>query len=160
MMHRLATFYVMLVASPVLAQTAPPPVPLVKETEAWPETWFEIFRLAPGQHEAFVRRIAMADEVSRAGGQPPLRLYFHQHGADWDVLILKVEGEQQPTSEQQAAMDAKARELGMPSGPAYYADLRETIASHTDTKTTGPISAAQWLARLDAWRAEQAKRKH
>jgi hypothetical protein len=26
------------------------------------------------------------------------------------------------------------------------------IASHTDTRTYGPITAEKWIARLDAWR--------
>ena len=59
-----------------------------------------------------------------------------------------------PTAAQEAAMAAKRKELGMESGPAYFIAIRETIASHTDTKTYGPITAAQWLARLDQWRAE------
>ena len=32
--------------------------------------------------------------------------------------------------------------------------IRQDIASHTDTKTMGPITAAEWLAVLDKWRAE------
>ena len=52
-------------------------------------------------------------------------------------------------------MKAQRRELGLPSGPAYFIAIREMIASHTDTKTVGPVKAADWLARLDASRAEQ-----
>ena len=50
-------------------------------------------------------------------------------------------------------MDAKAEELHLKTGPAFLLEIRENIASHTETKTYGPLSAAQWLARLDAWRA-------
>lgn len=135
---------------PAAAQTAPQP--------EWPETWFEIFRLAPGKHEQFVRDIAKADEVAKAGGQRPIRLFFHEYGADFDVIIMKPVGEYpDPTPAQQAAMDAKAKELGLPSGPAYFVRIRDAIAEHTDTKTVGPISAAEWLARLDAWRAANPK---
>lgn len=133
--------------------------PSFSNDEPWPEATFEIYRLAPGQHEAFVRRVALADEMRAAAGLPPLRLYFHQSGDSWDVLALKVASEEHMTPEQEAAMDARGRELGVPTGPAYFADLRTTVASHTDTQAVGPISAAQWLARLDAWRAENAERE-
>ena len=119
----------------------------------WPEAYFEIFKLAPGKQEAFIRDIARADEVSAAGGQPPIQLFMHEDGADWDVLLFKPERSEKPTPAQEAAMEAKRKELDMPSGPAYFVHIREMIASHTDTKTYGPVSAAQWIARLDAWRA-------
>lgn len=125
----------------------------------WPVAWFEIFRLAPGRHESFMRDIARADEVLAAGGQPPLKLYVHDHGGDWDVLIFKpVEGPE-PTAAQEAAMAAKSKELGIETGPAYFVRIRENIAEHSDTKALGPISAAQWVARLEKWRAENAKAK-
>ena len=161
MMRFPAIFLAAFAASSALAQEPATPLPVapVSEDEDWPEAWFEIFRLAPGQQEAFVRTIALDDEVAAAAGLPPTRLYFHQHGADWDVLLLKVVGENETTPEQEAAMDAKRKELGLPSGPAYYVNIRKTIASHTDSKATGPISAAQWLERLNAWRAENPGRE-
>lgn len=134
------------------AKTAAPPAPAAEAP--WPEAQFEIFKLAPGKQEAFIRRIARDDEVSRAGGQPPMMIYVHEDGADWDVLVLKPFREKKPTSEQQAAMAAKRKALGVESGPAYFVASRELIAAHTDTRAYGPITAGQWLAKLDAWRAE------
>lgn len=119
----------------------------------WPEAYLEIFKLAPGKQEAFIRDIARADEVSAAGGQPPIKIFLHEDGADWDVMLYKPETDDKPTPAQQSAMDAKSKELNMPSGPAYFVHIREMIASHTDTKAYGPIAAAQWIAKLDAWRA-------
>ncbi len=130
----------------VAVQAAP-----ADDGKPWPEAWFEIFKLAPGKQEAFIRDIARADEVSAAGGQPPIQLFFHEDGADWDVLLFKPESAP-PNAAQQAAMDAKAKTMNMESGPAYYVRIRAMIASHTDTKAYGPLSAAQWLARLDGWR--------
>jgi hypothetical protein len=120
----------------------------------WPEAYFEIFKLAPGKQEAFIRDIARGDLVSAAGGEPPTQLYFHEDGADWDVLLFKPARTEKPTAAQEAAMAAKARELQIETGPAYYVRIREMIASHTDTKAYGPLSAAAWLARLDKWRAD------
>ncbi len=128
------------------------------QAEAWPEAWFEIFKLAPGKQEEFIRRIARADEVSAAGGQPPIQLFFHENGADFDVIVFKPVTGVKPTLEQETAMAKKSKELGMPSGPAYFVHIRELIAEHTDSKTYGPLSAARWLARLDKWRAENPAR--
>ena len=143
---------------PGLAQQAPA-APPAAEDAPWPEAWFEIFRLAPGKHEEFVRLIAKGDEVARAGGQPPTQLYFHEHGGDWDVILFKPVTNVKPTAAQQAAMDAKSKELRMESGPAYFINIRKTVASHEDSKASGPISAAQWLARLEKWRRENPPRR-
>jgi hypothetical protein len=136
-----------------LAAEAAKPVAPVAEAP-WPEAQFEIFKLAPGKQEAFIRRIARNDEVARAGGQPPTMVYIHEDGADWDVLLLKPFRDKKPTPEQQAAMAAKRKELGVESGPAYFVAIRELIAAHTDTHAYGPITAGQWLAKLETWRAE------
>jgi len=119
----------------------------------WPEAQFEIFKLAPGKHEAFIRKLAQWDQVSAAGGQPATQIFIHDHGADWDVLLFKPFPTTPITPAQQAAMDAKAEELGLKTGPAFFLEIRENVAAHTDSKTQGPLTAAQWLARLDAWRA-------
>ncbi|MDB5584726.1 MAG: hypothetical protein JWR80_9902 [Bradyrhizobium sp.] len=120
----------------------------------WPEAYFEIFKLAPGKQEAFIRDIARGDLVSAAGGEPPMQIYFHEDGADWDVLLFKPARSEKPSAAQEAAMAAKARELQIETGPAYYVRIREMIAAHTDTKAYGPVSAAAWLARLEKWRAD------
>jgi hypothetical protein len=151
----LALFAAPCAAAAPARPVAAPPMPVANPAAAeWPEAYFEIFKLAPGKQEDFIRRIAKADEVSRAGGQPPIQLFVHQDGADWDVLLFKPVREEKPTAEQRTAMDAKSKELHMEHGPAYFVGIRETIASHTDTKTYGPITAAQWIERLDQWRRE------
>lgn len=137
-----------------------PATPPAAPGAPWPEAYLEIFKLAPGKQEAFIRDIARADEVSAAGGQPPIKIFVHEDGADWDVMLYKPETDDKLTSEQQAAMDAKSKELNMPSGPAYFVHIREMIASHTDTKAYGPISAGQWIAKLDAWRAAHPGADH
>ena len=142
--------------TPVMAQQAPKPA---AAQEAWPEAWFEIFKLAPGKQEEFIRRIDQADQVAAAGGQPPIQLFFHENGADFDVIIFKPVTGFKPTPAQEAAMATKRKELGLPSGPAYFVDIRSQIAEHTDSKTYGPLSAAKWLARLDKWRAENPPRQ-
>lgn len=124
-----------------------------------PEAWIEIFRLAPGKHEEFMRGVARDDEVLKAGGQPPTQVFLHQEGAEWDVLLLKPVPKIKPTAAQDAAMAAKAKELGVPSGAAYWVWVRGLMASHTDTKVIGPLVASEWLARLDALRAAAKSNK-
>ena len=135
-------------AASVHAQNA-----VVDDGKPWPEAQFEIFKLAPGKHESFIRKLAQWDLVSAAGGQPPTQIFIHQEGDEWDVLLFKPFPKTPITPAQQAAMDAKADELHLKTGPAFFLEMRENVASHSDTKTQGPLSAAQWLARLDAWRA-------
>jgi len=136
---------------PALAQ----PAAAQSSTEdTWPEAWFEIFKLAPGKQEEFIRWIARSDEVQKAGEQPPTQLFFHENGADWDVILFKPVRATKPTAAQEAAMAAKRRELNIPSGPAYFVGIRELIAEHSDSKAYGPLSAKQWLTRLDKWRAD------
>lgn len=130
-------------AQPALAEEAPP----------WPEAQFELFKMAPGRQEAFLRKLAQWDQVSAAGGQPPTQVFLHEDGESWDVLLFKPFPKTPITAAQQAAMDAKAEELHLKTGPAFFLEIRENLAWHTETKALGPVSAAQWLARLDAWRA-------
>jgi hypothetical protein len=125
----------------------------VDDGRPWPQAQFEVFKLAPGKHEAFLRKLAQWDQVSAVGGQPPTQIFIHQEGADWDVLLFKPFPQTPITQVQQAAMDAKAEQLQLKTGPAFFLEMRENVAAHTDTKAQGPLTAAQWLARLDTWRA-------
>ncbi|MFM6932233.1 MAG: hypothetical protein ACKOUT_08320 [Novosphingobium sp.] len=151
----LALFGSLLMAAPVTAQTT---VPTKAAEEALPEAWFEIFKLVPGKQEDFIRRLNQTDQVRAAGGLPPVQLFFHENGADFDVILFKPVAAEKPTPEQEAKMAAKRKELAIPSGPAYFVDIREFIAGHTDSKTVGPVSAAQWLSRIDSWRANNPPR--
>lgn len=152
-MKNILSFLVTICAIPGIAfsqiPAKPLPEPSFSNDKPWPKAVFEIFRLAPGQHEAFVQSVADYDKVSAAAGLPPTRLYFHDHGDEWDVLMLKIVGEHEITPEMTTIMAAKTKELGLPSGPAYFLESRKQFAWHKDTETTGPISAEQWLARVN-----------
>src|SRR3546814_12009919 len=73
--------------------------------------------------------MAKWDKVSAAGGQLPTQLFLHAGGEGWDVLLYKP-ARARPTPEQEAAMAAKAKEMGMPSGLLYFVDVREKMADH------------------------------
>lgn len=139
-MKALAVAALLLAASPGLAQTAakpvaPPPVPRML---------VEIYRIAPGQHAAFLEAIAKYDEANRMAGLPPRQLYVHSDGAEWDFMLI------QPAStpdDRKAALDAAWDKLKLPSGPDFFIEFRKFIASHTDTFVSGPTTAADYLSR-------------
>ena len=82
----MSKYFTASLAVALLAFTGGLATPAVADED--PVTWFEIFKLAPGKQEQFVRSIALEDEVSMVGGQPPIPLVCHQHGAEWDVLLM------------------------------------------------------------------------
>lgn len=135
-----------LMATPALAKPKPPvaapstaPVPVVGMQQ------IEIYRIAPGQQQAFLEFIAKCDEVNRRAGLPPRQLYVHSDGADWDFLFI------QPAhtpADKAEALDKAWDEMGMPSGSNFFFEIRKYIAVHTDTTAKGPTSAADYLATM------------
>ena len=144
------------IAALVLAGTAPALAETSSSANAEVEMTtpvFEMFRLAPGQTEPFIRSMAEWDKVSIAGGQPPTQLFLHAGGEGWDVLLYKP-ARPKPTAAQNAAMAKKVKELGLPTGALYYVTVREKMADHVHFEASGPTTAAQWVADIDRIRAE------
>ena len=67
--------------------TAAEPAAEASATLSFPA--FELFRLVPGQTEAFIRSVAIWDQVNAAGGQPKTQVYLHEDGEGWDVMLFK-----------------------------------------------------------------------
>ncbi len=132
----------LLLAGPAAAQTAaatPPPAAV----PAPQRLIVEIYRIAPGQHEAFLKAIASYDEANRLAGLPPRQLYVHSEGAHWDFMLIP------PAStpdDKRAALDAAWDKLKLPSGADFFIDFRRFVAWHEDTYVRGPTSAAAYLA--------------
>lgn len=106
----------------------------------------EIYRIAPGQHAAFLRFVALCDEANARAGLPPRQLYVHEDGASWDFILI------QPadlTPEQSKALDAAFKELKIPQGGKFFVAIRQYMIEHSDTVATGPTTAAEWLKKLD-----------
>ena len=143
-----------LIATPALAKPKPPAAPVSAAAPAAPVApapepvglqQIEIYRIAPGQQQAFLEFIAKCDEVNRRAGLPPRQLYVHSDGADWDFLFI------QPAhtpADKAAALDKAWDEMGMPSGSNFFFEIRKYIAVHTDTTAKGPTSAADYLATM------------
>ena len=116
----------------------------VQAEESGPRKLVEIYRIAPGQHEAFVRMLALFDEASREAGIPPRELYVHQDGANWDFVVIQ---NADYTDEQAAKIGPAFEKRGLPRGARFFVEFRKLIAEHSDTfveKTT----AEAWLRKL------------
>lgn len=121
------------IAAPALAQTPEPPSPIIS-----------LYRAAPGHQVQLLQWLARRDEAARAAGLPASTLYVHQNGASWDYLLIAPG----TTPEQDRAVDAASRRMGITIGPRAGIELREHIAEHTDTFVAGPTTAAEVLRRL------------
>lgn len=107
----------------------------------------EIYRVAPGQHEAFLRVIARLDEANRRAGVPARQLFVHSDGASWDFLLIQ----DAEFPEGKGELVGKAyKEMGIPTGPRFFTEFRKLLIEHTDTFAKGPTTAGAFLADLDA----------
>jgi hypothetical protein len=139
-LYLIASILGMLSNSITMAADAPAPPPPAQDVI------IEIYRIAPGQHQAFLQMIAKADEANTLAGLPARQLYVHQDGASWDFLLI------QPAStppEKEAALNTAWKKLGLPSGAKFFVQIRQFIAEHSDTFAEGPTTAATWLGKLD-----------
>ncbi|MEX2149714.1 MAG: hypothetical protein WD793_05840 [Steroidobacteraceae bacterium] len=105
----------------------------------------EIYRVAPGKHEEFLRQIALYDQANAEAGLPPRQLFVHQGGASWDFLILQPAHH---TDEESAKLDTAFKKLGIPQGAKFFVNFRQLIAEHTDTNVEA-TTAADYLKKLD-----------
>lgn len=108
-----------------------------------PKMLVEIYRIAPGQHAAFLEAIATYDQANKMAGLPPRQLYVHRDGASWDFMII------QPAEipdDKSVALGVAWEKLGLPSGADFFISFRQYIASHEDTFVSGPTTAADYLA--------------
>ncbi|HKX98968.1 MAG TPA: hypothetical protein VJL86_04580 [Steroidobacteraceae bacterium] len=109
------------------------------------EMVIEIYRIAPGKHEEFLRQIALYDRANAEAGLPPRQLFVHEGGASWDFLLLQPAHH---TEEESAKLDAAFKKLGIPQGAKFFVNFRQLIAEHTDTNVEA-TTAAEYLKKLE-----------
>lgn len=100
------------------------------------------YHAAPGEQVALLKWLAQQDRAATAAGVSASQLYVHTDGADWDYLVI------QPvtTPEQDAAVEAAGKKMGIDTGPRSGLEFRKHIQSHTDTFVRGPTTAAGYLS--------------
>jgi hypothetical protein len=103
-----------------------------------------LYRAAPGQQVALLKWMAAQDRASIAAGLPASQIYVHTSGDSWDYAVINPV----TTKAHDDAVEAAAKKMGISSGPRASIEFRTMIASHTDTTSDGPMTAAQVLARL------------
>lgn len=108
-----------------------------------PVSSIEVFRIAPGQHENFLKQLAQVEAASKQVGLKPKQLFVHDSGASWDFILIQSE-KQDP--EKVAALFKLLHEQGFPSGPDYFFESRKQFAWHEDTSALGPTTATEYLA--------------
>jgi membrane-bound lytic murein transglycosylase B len=109
--------------------------------QATPASIVSIYRIASGQQVNFLKWLARQDEIAAAAGVARSQLYIHTDGDSWDYVVIAP----QTNAAQDAAIDAASRKRGIIPRRVGL-ELRKYIASHTDTMTNGPTSAASYLA--------------
>jgi len=130
----------LLAAAAALAFCASTPVAAAEPGKAI----VSLYRAAPGKQVELLKWIASQDRASQAAGLPATQIYVHTSGDSWDYMVINP----QTTKEQDDAVDAAAKKLGLPSGAQASIDFRKMIAVHTDTYSNGPMTAAEILANL------------
>ena len=138
-MKHLLPIALLLIAAPAVAQTAQP----ASGAPVFEHQVVEIYRVTPGQQEAFLRFIDKCDEANRLAGLPPRQLFVHNDGADWDYLLIQPA---ETPKDKVAALDAAWKKVGLPSGADFFFEIRKYIAVHSDTFVTGPTTAKDYLA--------------
>lgn len=107
-----------------------------------PRARVALYRAAPGQQVALLKWFVSQNRAAQAAGVPAGQLYVHTDGDSWDYLAI----DPVTTDAQDKAIDAAAKKMGIPSGPAASLEFRKYIASHTDTYAIGPVTPQQYLA--------------
>jgi len=113
------------------------------QEEEQPLSLVSIYRIAPGQHIAFLQWMADQEAAARDASAPAGQWYVHVNGDAWDFLQIAAD----LSDEQGDAVDAAAEARGLKTGPPSGIEFRQYVAWHTDTFVAGPMTAAELLSR-------------
>jgi hypothetical protein len=97
-----------------------------------------IYRVAPGKHRAFLKWMADREAAAAEAGAPATKWYRHLDGDSWDYIAIAPDHNEAIDSK----ADAIAKQRGLAVGMRSGLELRELMASHTDTIVAGPMTAA------------------
>ena len=98
-----------------------------------------IYRIAPGKQVDFLKWMAAREAAAKEAGAPATQWYRHLDGDSWDYVGIAPGHD--PVMDDKA--DAMAKKHGMSTGMKAGLELRALMASHTDTISAGPSTAAE-----------------
>jgi hypothetical protein len=100
-----------------------------------------LYRVAPGKHRAFLKWMADRESAAAEAGAPATKWYRHLDGDSWDYIAIAPAHNDAIDSKADAIAKQRGLTIGMRSG----LELRELMASHTDTYVAGPMTAAEMV---------------
>jgi hypothetical protein len=104
-----------------------------------PKALVSLYRVAPGQHLAFLKWMAARETADREAGIPATQWYAHLNGDSWDYVAIAPDLDD-ATKDKADAAEAKR---GLTTGMRGSLEFRQMIAVHTDTFVAGPYTAQQ-----------------
>lgn len=110
-----------------------------------PPSIVSLYRIAPGHQLDFLKWMAAREAISRQLGIPATQWYRHLDGDSWDYVAIGPD-----TSAMDDKLDAAAKQKGLTTGVKASLELRQWMATHTDTYAAGPMTAEQLVQEASA----------
>jgi hypothetical protein len=123
---------------PLLLLVAAPPA-MAQTRTSMPKALVSLYRVAPGQHLAFLKWMAARETADREAGVPATQWYAHLNGDSWDYVAIAPDLD----DAMQDKVDAAEAKRGLTTGMRASLEFRQMIAVHTDTFVAGPYTAQQ-----------------
>lgn len=105
-----------------------------------------IYHVAPGKQLQFLQWMAAREAIDREAGVAATQWYVHISGDSWDYIAVSPEVDA-ATSQR---IESMTRARGLKAGVQAGLEFRQMVASHTDTLSGGPYTAAELVARATA----------
>jgi hypothetical protein len=97
-----------------------------------------MYRVAPGKHLDFLKWMAVREAIDKEAGLAPGHWYAHTDGDSWDFVGIAPAR----TEAEDRKIEELSKKKGLKTGFPAALELRQFMASHTDTFARGPMSAA------------------
>ena len=124
--------FVLAATSLALAQGAAP-------AKKPPHATVSLYRIATGKQLEFLKWMAAREAIDKEVGFAPTQWYAHDDGDSWDYMGVGP----MTSPEQDDKVEAALKKHGLTTGFKQSLEVRQFIASHTDTLTVGPMSAGE-----------------
>ena len=104
-----------------------------------PHAMISIYRISTGKQADFLKWMAVRDAIDKEAGLPQAQWYAHVDGDSWDYVSIGPD----PTPEQGKKVEEAMKKHGLATGFKQSLEVRQFIASHTDTFAVGPVTVSE-----------------